>query len=271
MIRAHFFASLLGCFFVPVFCDPGLFSQWIDQDFVHGRWEDDPLLTPEQIELFQQFVLPADHPARIVLDQIFSETRATLDLEHFLDAGFCLTRVQGAQVVVAKHPALPGYVVKAHLDDQKEVSDIVRLGTRLVGARLVQEIIANQGLTCVKAPAMWAYPLLLAEPFPRSRRYKRKHFMIVAEDVRPLPQEENLLLWKSEAVTKHHLDELFHIITIMRFHDMNPSNVPFCEDGYLYIVDFEDYWRPVPNTTGIAASLSEGNQIYWNSLIMGGG
>jgi len=162
---------------------------------------------------------------------------------------------------VAKHPALPGYVVKVLFDDQKRVSDIGRLGTRLVGARLVQEIIASQGLTRVKAPGMWAYPILLAEPFPRSGQYKRKHFIVIAEDVRPLPQEENHSLWKSEAVTKQHLDELYQIIKFMRFHDMNPSNIPFCEDGDLYIVDFEDYWRPVPNFSGVTTSLSIENQI----------
>src|SRR5437868_3403573 len=65
----------------------------------------------------QDFLLPNDHPVKEKLDQICFTSRAFADKESVIAAGFNSTQLQGCtQIVVTRHPELPGYIIKAYLD-----------------------------------------------------------------------------------------------------------------------------------------------------------
>ena len=63
------------------------------------------------------YLLPENHPAKAILDQIFSSSRAILNLKTMKKAGFIDPFPENrTHVIVCTHPDLSGYIIKTYLD-----------------------------------------------------------------------------------------------------------------------------------------------------------
>src|ERR1700734_3481709 len=98
-------------------------------------------------ELVAPYELPNDHPAKKNLDRIFSKTRATSSIAAMKKAGFILRPSRNEQrMVVAKHPFIGNYIVKAYLDTQLRMPAEWRHWIqRINGAQLIQKSIDEHG------------------------------------------------------------------------------------------------------------------------------
>ena len=66
------------------------------------------------------YFFPKDHEIRIALDKIFRSQRALLSIKHMEKAGFDVIAPQKfTRLIIARHPDLPGYIIKAYLDAQQ--------------------------------------------------------------------------------------------------------------------------------------------------------
>ena len=98
------------------------------------------------------YFLPEDHPIKEELDLIFDQkTRPTLSPKTFKKAGFSYKKIQGVtRVIVAKHPKMTGYVVKAYLDAHyfhNNRPEYISWYQRIIGADLLRQLIATSDLT----------------------------------------------------------------------------------------------------------------------------
>ena len=97
----------------------------------------------------QECLLPVTHPIKPTLDFIFSQSRVILNLDTLEQAGFDYSKPRRfTDLIVATHPALPGYIFKLYLDAQRFHKDkpenyfwMLRVqGSGLVNNRLQQHI-----------------------------------------------------------------------------------------------------------------------------------
>ena len=173
------------------------------------------------------------------------------------------------QMIVAKHPSLQGYVIKAYLDEQDYYSgkpEHYYWIKRIKGAELIRKSInTHKYNNFFKVPKKWIY-LLPDEPSP-SPNYLRKLFILVEEDMELFDNKTNENLWGSEWVTKDLLNALCTITTELGLLDSaRPENCSFSIDGKAAFVDTELYHRIRVKYFRLTPYLSPPMQEYWNKL-----
>lgn len=213
------------------------------------------------------YFLPYDHPIREKLDELFSQSRITLNAETVKAAGFTTPEHRNVSLtIVSKHPKLKGFLVKLFTDDQ-DILEWDEFLYRIEGAHLAHELIEKFGYErFFNVPEKWIYPLP-SEPSPPEGSY-RKNFILVVEDMHVLRGEKGRARWRSSAVTKQFLHSLYNILESGGFADcVIGSNLPFSKkDGRVVFVDTEDYyWWPI-NYSKLLRYLSKENQEYWKEL-----
>lgn len=216
------------------------------------------------------FLLPANHPARPILDQIFSKSRVTANLKAMKAAGFSTKGPsQWSHTVFGKHPKLRGFVVKM-VGDDKHLSEVEKFIKRIEGAKTAQEIIDRHGFNhLMKVPKKWLYALP-QEPSPPPGSF-RKNFILVAEDMEILKSKKNYPMWKSDAVTHELLNAVYILITEGGFNDsVQAFNIPFSEDGRLAIIDTELHHKWPIHYPTLSKFLNKEMQAYWQKLIENG-
>jgi hypothetical protein len=220
----------------------------------------------------QDYLIPDDHPAKEKLDQIFSTSRALADKKSMVAAGFDFARPQRVtQIIVTRHPEMPGYIIKAYLDStkygHKGKPDYLFLIQRIVGARLAQERIHTHHYEhLLKVPEKWLY-LLPDEPSPPSH-YLRKLFILVEDDMNIVSARKNEKLWKSQHVTPELLDAFYTITTEVGLADsLRPDNCPFSKDGRVAFIDTQVFNVKPVKYHNLTPFLSAPMQAYWKELI----
>lgn len=216
------------------------------------------------------FLLPVEHPIKPVLDHIFSSSRALLSLESLEKAGFSFSKPRKfTNLIVARHPAIHGYIFKLYLDAQryhKDKGEHFFWILRVQGSLLVrQQIIANNLQDFLKVPQKWIYALP-KNPKPH-KGYMRKNYILVEEDMDLISNEENKALWKSGYVSKELLDAVFLVLREVGLSDCaKPDNIPFSKDGRVAFIDTQTFGGSVP-FNNLTSVLSEENQSYWKLII----
>jgi hypothetical protein len=213
----------------------------------------------------KRHILPAHHPGRRALDAIFLSRRATKDEESFQASGFTtLFQKSRSFIRVARHPSLPGYLLKVYLDSEQRQKRnragwewLVR---RCEGAEKIRKIIKQNKIKYFQVPGKWLYPL----PAQPNSTALDQPFVLLVHDMDLVSKEENESAWQS-LITREHLDELYLIITKAGGSSYRPDNIWLTKRGKFAFIDTE---YPTQNFDydSISSSLSPEMRNYWVNL-----
>lgn len=233
-----------------------------------------PVHVPQEVwDQVKPYFLPDNHPLKAKLDTIFSSSRVLLSLDGFKKAGFSKYKMrEWSRAVVAKHPKLPGVVIKAYLDTELRFVDWERWLSRVSGAHSIRIAIARHGYEkYFKVPLKWIYPLPAEPSPPLSPEYSRKNFILVAEEMDILSKKDNLNAWRMQ-ITPAILDAIYTILNEEGLFDsVIASNIPFTKDGRQTFLDTEHHHEwPIPYHK-LISYMSPPMQVYWNMVISNNG
>ena len=250
------FIVAYGSFFKSLFVGIGLFSLIL----FHATGKETVPVS---------YLLPEHHPIKPLLDSLFSSSRVILNLDTLEEAGFVYSKPRKfTNLIVAKHPAIPGYIFKLYLDaqrDHKNKPEHHFWMLRIQGAVRVRfEIEANNLQEWIKVPQKWIYKLP-KKPLP-SKGYRKKHYILVEEDMQLLSPEDNESLWASSYVTIQHLHAIHLILGNVGLSDCaKPDNMPFSIDGRIAFIDTQTHGRSV-SYNHLSSWLSTENQTLWQKM-----
>lgn len=216
------------------------------------------------------YFLPEDHPAKGALDQLFS-TRVIASPGSLRDAGFKTVAFNmKTGVHVLRHKKLKGYVIKLYTDDWGGVCDWCMWVKRAKGANYIREAIDRHGFTSFTVPKKWVYPLP-HETYPNNA-VQAKDFIMLVEDLEPVDEMHNKILWKSSLVTHARLNEFYILLNEVGLLDsVYSDNVPFVTGGKIGFIDTEHFHEwPVPMPK-ITLFLNKKMGAYWMQLVNQGG
>lgn len=228
-----------------------------------------PFVPVDAWEQVKPYLLPENHPAKSKLDRIFSSDRVTLNNKTFKKAGFKRNRMGKMSMMASANPRVPGYYVKAYPDSETRITqEWVRWINRIKGVQAVERcIVRHQYQSIFKVPRKWIYPLPPHPSPPKSPKYLRKNFVLIAEEMDTFSHDTNSTLYKKK-MTKHLAESLYTV-----FHEEGlwdsvfAFNVPYCKDGRLAFIDNEYYHKwPVPMEKMIKWFSPEMG-MYWRHLM----
>ena len=258
-------------------CLTGLYSFELKSDFplksfpYHYNAYVEPSLWVD----LEPFFLPENHPAKPVLDKLFSKQRPTLSKEAFEKAGFDIlgTIRTELNIVVGTHPKLRGFLLKFYFDTQPAFPEWHNWLARIRGACRIQECIERHHFQKIfKVPRKWIYPLPTHPSPPADSRYNRKNFILIVEDMKILSHHENRKAFKKK-MTRAILDALYIVITEEGLIDsIFAGNIPFNKKGQINFVDTEHSHLYFPiEYSRVSKYLSPEMIEYWEFLIKTGG
>lgn len=239
----------------------------------YNDFSKNPFTSKRQKKRLRPYLMPANHPIKPALDAIFTTQRVTANELTFTNAGFTILSTQPRSfIVVGRHPKLPGYLVKAYLDNETRQKQghpgWVWLANRCKGAQKIEKVIKQFQFNKFTVAKKWIYPLPL-DPPPLVRENRRRYNeILVVTDMKLAPKEESLNAWLN--MTKSDLDALYTIICSAGGSSYREDNIPYTQDGRFAFVDTE-YPDKIPNFNSILRYLSPEMQAYWNKLVKKGG
>lgn len=228
-----------------------------------------PYVTKRMILKMHPYLLPVTHPIKSTLDAICSPFRILENENMFHSAGFSTLVVQPtSRIRVARHPFIPGYLVKVYLDDyppNRGLTGWERLINRCIGADNVRKLIKKKKLVHFSVPNKWLYPPAFFLPAQSTIQ----PVVLVVTDMNIVSVEESVEAWKSK-ITHQHLDQLYCILSHGFASGFLPFNIPYCKDGKFACLDTEHPKRKV-NYGMVKQYLSPEMQLYWGELVRKGG
>jgi hypothetical protein len=215
-------------------------------------------------------LLPPTHPARTVLEHLFSCSRVIRNESTFHEAGF-VTHVQKLRSLmrVAIHPALPEYIFKVFLVDERQCEREKPRGwksfhIRCIGAERIRRIIQERRVQHFQVPRKW----LFYPAHDPSCSVDDQPMILVAEYEDLVSRQCNEHAWFS-GLTESHLDELYTIIDCAGGASYRPDNIPLTKKGTFSFIDTEHSCER-PDYDSIVPYLSPRMRRYWTTLIQSG-
>lgn len=217
-------------------------------------------------KLAAPYLIPEDHPIKGLLDYLFSQSRATENQMAFEQAGFeIITITPLSLVIVALHPAFPGYIFKVYLDSETR---IVRrnphrngLVARCQGARRIRRVIREKKLRYFSVPDKWLYVL---PEYPLSGEQNPQPFILIETDMQIDDLDTSKKKWRR--VKSKQLDELYEILKLGYGSVSLAQNVPSTKNGTFAFIDTEFPKRNL-QLHKIKKFLSPEMRNYWDGLI----
>lgn len=240
----------------------------------YPNFDGNPYLTKDMRKKICPYLIPLQHPMKPALDAIFSRFRAIENEASFADAGFDVLFYQPYSFVrVARHPSLPGYLLKVYLDTEKKAKKNKPawewLVSRCEGAENVRNLIKKKNLRFFSVPDKWIYPLPVSPEPKGDLKRNRQPIILLVTDMQLVSHEECVSAWKNK-ITYEHLDELYCILS----HGFASShvvwNIPYSKSGKFTCIDTEHPKRK-PNFRQVKEHLSAEMGEYWNSIVKKGG
>lgn len=237
----------------------------------YPNFRDNPFLNGQMKAVVAPYLLPLDHPMKATLDFIFSQSRVIENERTLTDAGFTLVAgpMPVSFIIVARHPAIPGYVFKIYLDSESRarpnIPHWLSLARRCRGARDIKKIIKHKHIKHFLIPDKWVY---LPPIYPFSSVTNPEPILVMETDMKPESYEVTKQMWKT-IVTREHLDELYEILK--HGHGGNGTvclsvNVPYVGDGKFAFLDTESPQSKL-KLKNIKKYLSKDMEKYWDKLI----
>lgn len=226
-----------------------------------------PFLSSKMRHEIRPYLIPLDHPAKPILDMIFHSGRVVENEQTLIDAGFTIVySMQSSYVKIARHPLLPGYLLKLYLDNETRMKNDRPgwswLKDRCKGAERIRSYIKKKKITHFVVPDKWLY--VLPSAFSTSGPVRQPVVLLVT-DMKLVSHEENKIAWLTLA-TPEILDELYTILRHGSGSWFLTGNVPYTQSGKFAFVDTE-YPKRDLNLKKVKNFISEEMQIYWDSLI----
>ncbi len=245
---------------------------------VHA-WLSEPSLEMERE--VAPYLLPEDHPAAEILDELFGVKRVTAKLRSLERDGFYDIDLRKRGVVFARHPKLPGYVLKMVLDYTGHSTDkwtgsfrmqdeYIEFTGRVRKRNEIQQLIDDYHLEAFTTPKKWIYPIPTHTDPPKNPTMIKKFYILIAEDMDIEPFPITFDLWKT-TFNQDMVDDYFFIVTSLKLRDLGPPNQSFTKSGFLAFIDTkdwpEDQWD---NLKRVPKFLSEEMGNYWKTLLENG-
>jgi hypothetical protein len=217
-------------------------------------------------ERIAPYLLPLTHPFKPALDAIFSASRPTENEASLAQAGFATIAVKkNTYVHVVRHPAVPGYVFKLHLDSELrqklQKPGWFWLANRCEGAEKIRHLIKSKKIKHFVAPDKWLYPL------PYSPNPNAKSVVLLATDMRLVSHSKSQQAWKKAG--HRVLEELYIVLSHGYGSWFLTGNVPYTKSGKFAFIDTEYPKREI-SLGKVKHYLSEEMQAYWEWLIIAG-
>lgn len=233
-----------------------------------------PQSIPEDVwEQVKPYLLPENHPAKAVLDNIFSSSRVLSSLEEVEKAGFFRNKLNRKKMLVTGHPRLKGFLIKAYLDNF--TCEVWHEWTRRArGAKLVQECIDRHNYNNIfKVAKKWIYPLPDNSQDLSKTGDVSQHFILLVQDLGIVSKEANSYRYLN-FIKPYHLDALYTtVMECLLYDSMVIENIPFCFDNKIAFVDTEMFnMVGTPKKLNLLnRALSSSMKKYWLNLINQGG
>jgi hypothetical protein len=207
-------------------------------------------------EVLEEYFLPQDHWLCAKLDEVFVS-------QHVLDgracmkaAGFTILYNQPSGMKVARHPLLPGYLIKAYYNSQN--TGMQWAVDRCEGAKNIRDLIRDKGLRHIVVPNKWIY--LVSSPDPVIA-------VLVVQDMELVTPEETKQAWKN--ATKQQVRELYTILSHGFASCYLRGNIPRTKKDKFACVDTAFPHRQ-HNYQSVKKHLSSEMQVYWDKLVQSG-
>ena len=210
-------------------------------------------------------LLPLSHPMKPILDEIFSFSRVTKNLDTLQQAGFKILRLQASSfIVIAEHPRVKGYLFKIYPDSERRTRydkpSWRWLLDRCIGAKRIRKIIAKNKIKHFTVPDKWIYPL---PPFPTQG--VQHVVVLIAKKMHLVSGQETREAWMTQ-VTTQHLDELYTILKHGCGSNYLSGNIPYTKEGKFTFIDTEYPKRSI-TLSKIKPYIAPELHPYWDHLI----
>jgi hypothetical protein len=226
-----------------------------------------PSITEKTWEMVDPYLLPEDHVLKITMDKICSKKRILSSVESLKEAGFNIIIARlNRGLVVASHPNLQGYLIKAYLDTSTRC-EWPLWALRAEGSRHIQRILDKHHFNkYMKVPEKWIYALPQARRPIAGETLFPKDFILLVKDMNILSKEQTIERFKNKS-SKERLKALYTTIVEGGLSDSHVDNVPYSSDNKIAFIDTEYYkvWPVHPEW--ITKHLSPIYQLYWEQLI----
>ncbi|MBS0627604.1 MAG: hypothetical protein JSS09_05275, partial [Verrucomicrobia bacterium] len=174
-------------------------------------------------------------------------------------SGFTILYNQPSGMQVAKHPLLPGYLIKAYFNSNNEHKGLQWAIDRCLGAKNIRNLIKEENLQYFTVPDKWIY--LVSYPNPTIA-------VLLVEDMGLVSKEETKKAWKN--ANKKQLKEL-HIILSHGFGSCYLSgNAPYTRKGKFAYVDTAYPYREYDSYERMKRYFSPEMQQYWDKIVKEG-
>ena len=211
-------------------------------------------------ESIQSYALPVEHSLRPALDRLFRDPKTLQNQKNLEKAGFVVLHSRPSTLIIAKHPALAGYLIKVYLlssvRPQKENWE--NLVNRCRGAENIRKLIKQEGLKYFTVPDKWLYVSSTGDPV----------LVLIATHIDTVSKEDSKYAWK-HSVSYKHLEELYCIISHGYASTLLPANIPYTKKGIFACVDTEQPQRE-PRYENVKVHISKKMRLYWEELVRTG-
>lgn len=233
--------------------------------------EYNPHITEEVWQKVNPYLLPENnHGIKNFLDRICSQIRILSSTEALEKAGFKIIFQQAKRgLVVAKHPKLPGYLLKMYLDSSTRTEWPLWI-LRAKGSRLIQELLNKHNYNgFMKVPQKWIYPVSsFGRPVADENTFP-KDFILIVQDMKLVTEKYNLYCYKN-MMTFTQLNALYTMIQEGGLSDSHIKNIPFSSDQKIAFIDTEYVNNWPVHHDWLTKHFSPAHQSHWLKL-MGNG
>lgn len=240
----------------------------------YPNFNHNPYLPSHRRKEMRPYLLPLNHPLQPILDQIFQGSRLIQNEASFASAGFMTLYHQPfSGIRVARHAAMPGYLVKLYLDsDPYEIKGKAcwkRLLQRCIGAENIRKLIKRKNLVHFSVPDKWLYPTPIASLSLTGHKGSMQPVILIVTDMDIVSTHESVQAWLYQ-ITPQHLDELYCILSHGFASEFLCINIPYCKNGKFACIDTEEPKGHV-DLEKVKNFLSPEMQVYWDELVRKGG
>lgn len=212
----------------------------------------------ELVDEIACYTMQERHPLYAIANRLFASSKTLESLKSFKEAGFKVLEIRPSTLVLAKHPGLPGFLIKVYLHSsvRTEEEKWTNLINRCRGAENIRRLIQREKLRYFTVPDKWLYITEEGDPV----------LIVTYMDI--VSKEESKYVWKN-SITKEHLKELYTIISHGYASTLLPHNIPYTRSGVFACIDTEVPQR-VPRYSHAKAHLSSKMGQYWDKLVQSG-
>lgn len=219
-------------------------------------------------EEYFDYLLPENNPLQKPLSQIFADPNVLKTPETFRKAGFQVISERPSGMLVASHPLLKGYLVKAYIESHKMKENWEWAVYRCLGVNLIRKLIKEKKLRHFVTPDKWIYPLT---PFEKNGNLieNTTPIILVVTDMELVDKSDSKNAWKTSH-DKILIQQLYCILSHGYSSCCLGSNIPYTLKGKYACIDTENPQRDLP-LHHVGRHLSEEMSLYWEYLVRTGG